>query len=142
MDSIGFGKAGEAMRVQRLWWCLPAAVLCAADGLITLWGQPPAYWSDGFRVVREENPLAAWLLTVHPLAFAAAAVPYLLVVVGTIMVLPRRWAAAVAVAVASTHAFAVAVWCLVLFRQPLLPLAAVGLGLAGLGTVAWRRGPC
>ena len=128
------------MRVQRLWWCLPATVLCAADGLITLWGQPPAYWSDGFAVAREDNPLAAWLLTVHPLAFAAAGVPYLLMVVGTVLMLPRRWAAAVAVAVASAHAFAVALWCLVLFRQPLLPLAALGLGLAGLGTVAWQRG--
>jgi hypothetical protein len=128
------------MRVQRLWSCLPPALLCSADGLITLWGQPAAYWSGGFRVVCEGNPLAAWLLTVHPLAFAAAGVPYLLVVAGTIMVLPRRWAAAVAIGIASTHAFAVAVWCLVLFREPLLPLIAVALVLAGSGAVAWQFG--
>src|SRR4051794_6843375 len=103
------------MRTQRLWWCLPAVVLCAADGLITLWGQPAAYWSGGFAVVCEANPLAAWLLSVHPLAFAAAGVPYLLVVIGTVMVLPRRWAAVAAVVVASAHAFAVGAWCLVLF---------------------------
>jgi hypothetical protein len=136
------GGREKAMRVQRLWLCLPAIVLCAADGLITLWGQPAAYWSDGFAMVREANPLAAWLLTVHPLAFAAASVPYLLLVVGTIMVLPRRWAAAVAVGAASAHAFAVAVWCLVLFRQPLVPLAVTGLVLAGLGMIAWQRGWC
>jgi hypothetical protein len=128
------------MRVQRLWSCLPPALLCATDGLITLWGQPAAYWSGEFRVVHEANPLAAWLLTVHPLAFAAAGVPYLLVVAGTIMVLPRRWAAAVAVGIASTHAFAVAVWCLVLFREPMFPLIAVALVLAGSGAVAWQFG--
>jgi hypothetical protein len=91
-------------------------------------------------VVCEGNPLAAWLLTVHPLAFAAAGVPYLLVVAGTIMVLPRRWAAAVAIGIASTHAFAVAVWCLVLFREPMLPVIAVALVLAGSGAVAWQFG--
>ncbi len=128
------------MRAQRLWLCLPATVFCAADGCITLWGQPAAYWSDGFTTVNEWNPLAAWLLTIHPLAFAVAGVPYLLLVAGMILLLPRRWAAAVAGGVAAAHAFAVAVWCLVLFRQPLLPLALVGLGLVGLGTVAWQQG--
>jgi hypothetical protein len=140
MRVCSVGEAEEAMRVQRLWLCLPATVFCAADGFITLWGQPAAYWSDGFAKVDEGNPLAAWLLTVHPLAFAVAGVPYLLGVVGTVMMLPRRWAAAVAGGVAAAHAFAVAVWCLVLFRQPLLPLALVGLVLVGLGTVAWQQG--
>jgi hypothetical protein len=115
-------------------------VLCAADGLITLWGQPAAYWSGEFRVVREGNPLAAWFLTVHPLAFVAAAVPYLLVVVGTIMLLPQRWAAAVAIGIAATHALAVALCCLVLFLLSLLPLIAVALILAGSGAVAWQFG--
>jgi hypothetical protein len=104
------------MRTRRLWWCLPALVLCVADGLLTLWGQPAAYWSGGFAAVREGNPLAAWLLGVHPLAFAAAGVPYLLVVLGAVMVLPRRWAAAVTVGVAAAHALAVGVWCVILFR--------------------------
>jgi hypothetical protein len=125
---------------ERLWWCLPALVLCAADGFITLWGQPAAYWSGGFAVVNEDNPLAAWLLTVHPVAFAASAVPYLLLVFGVVMVLPRRWAAAVAGGIASAHAFAVGVWCLVLFRQPLFPLAAGGLVLVALGVLTWRLG--
>jgi hypothetical protein len=100
---------------QRLWWCLPAVVLCAADGFLTLLGQPAAYWSEGFAVVREGNPLAAWLLTVHPLAFASSAVPYLLVVLGLVMVLPPRWGAVVAIGVASAHAFAVGAWCWVLW---------------------------
>jgi hypothetical protein len=104
------------MRARRLWWCLPAVVLCAADGFLTPWCQPAAYRSGGFAAVHEGKPLTAWLLRVHPLALAGAAVPYLLAVVGTVLVLPRRWAAAVAVGVGSAHAFAVGLWCLILFR--------------------------
>ena len=65
--------------------------------------------------MREGNPLAAWLLTVHSLAFAAA-VPYLLVVPGTVMVLPRCRAAP-AVGGTSAHAFAVGGWGLALLRS-------------------------
>jgi hypothetical protein len=109
------------MRTERLWWCMPAIVLCAADGLLTLWGQPAAYWTDGFAHVDEGNPVAAWFLTLHPLAFAAAGVPYLLLVIGLVTWLPRRWAAGVAMGVASAHAFAVIVWCWYLFSAPALP---------------------
>ena len=125
---------------ERLWWCLPTLVLGPADGFLTLWGQPGAYWSGGFAEVNEVNPLAAWLLTVHPLAFAASGAPYLLLVVGAVMALPWRWAAAVALVVASTHALGVGLWCLDLFRQPLFPLAAEGLVLVALGALVWRRG--
>ena len=62
------------MRPERLWWCLPAIVLCATDGLLTLWGQPQAYWSGNFASINEDHPVAAWFLSLHPLAFAAAGV--------------------------------------------------------------------
>lgn len=101
---------------ERLWWCLPTFVLGPADGVLTLWGQPAAYWSDGFVEVNEVNPLAALLMSIHPLAFAASGVPYLLLVLGIVILLPRRWAAAVALVVAATHALGVAFWCMDLFR--------------------------
>lgn len=87
--------------------------------------------------MREGNPLAAWLLTVHPLAFAAAGVPYLLVVAGAVLAAPRQLAVLVAAGVAAVHACAVGAWCLVLSRHPLPLLAAVGLALPALGAVAW-----
>jgi hypothetical protein len=98
-------------RLRRLWWCLPAVALAAADGCLTLWGQPEEYWAGGFQVVCEGNPLAAWFLKLHPLAFAASGVPYLLLVVGAVLALPRWWAAGVAVAVALAHAFGAGAWC-------------------------------
>jgi hypothetical protein len=119
----------------RLWLCVPAAVLSAADGLITLWGQPAAYWSNGFATVCEGNPLAAWILTIHPLAFALSGLPYLALVAGLVLALPRPKAFAVAALVPLSHAFAVALWCLHLFQEPLLPLCGLGLVVAGLAVL-------
>jgi hypothetical protein len=128
------------MRLERLWWCLPATVLCATDGLLTLWGQPETYWSGNFASMREGHPVAAWFLGLHPLAFAAAGVPYLLVVVAVILWLPRRWAALTAAGVAAGHAFAVVVWCQILLRQPAFALVPMALVVVGLGLLAWQRG--
>jgi hypothetical protein len=108
------GAGRRALPVQRLWLCLPSFVTVAADGCLTLLGQPEAYWTGGFAVVREGNPVAAWFLSVHPLAFAAAGVQYLLLIVGVVLVLPHRWAVVVAVAVPLAHAVAVAAWCVLL----------------------------
>jgi len=77
------------MRTQRLWLCLPAIVLCDADGFLTLAGQPAAYWSGEFTAAREGHAVPAWFLTLHPVAFAAAGVPYLLLVVASVLWLPR-----------------------------------------------------
>jgi hypothetical protein len=128
------------MCVRRLWLCLPAIVLSAADGFLTLWGQPAEYWSGEFANVCEYHPVAAWFLGIHPLAFAAAGVPYLLLVVATVLWLPRRWAALVAAGVASGHALAVSIWCQNLFPQPTLALVTVALVVVGLGVLAWQRG--
>jgi hypothetical protein len=125
---------------KRLWLCLPGAVLCAADGCLTLWGQPAAYWAGGYTAVREGNPLAAWLLEIHPLAFAASAVPYLGAFAAAVLALPRRWAAAVAVVVPAAHACGVATWCLYLCPELWWPLIGLWLFGGGLGAVAWRLG--
>jgi hypothetical protein len=128
------------MRWRQLWLCLPAVALMAADGGLTLVGQPSAYWSDGFTSINEGNPLAAELLATHPLLFAAAGIPYLAIVVGITVALPRWWAAVFAVAIASAHAVGVAAWCVVIFPQPQWPLLAMFAMTAGLAAVAWRRG--
>ena len=125
---------------KRLWLCLPGAVLCAADGSLTLWGQPAAYWAGGYAAVLEGNPLAAWMLRIHPLAFAASAVPYLGVFAAAVLALPRRWAAGVAVVVPAAHAFGVVTWCLYLCPEPWWPLVGLWLLWSCLGAAAWRLG--
>ena len=59
---------------------------------------------------------------------------------GDDLVLPRRWAAALAALVPAAHAFGVAGWCLFLFPQPWWPLACVGAALAVSWAFAWRWG--
>ncbi len=128
------------MHPRRLWWCLPAIVLCGTDGLLTLCGQPEAYWSGNFASINEGHPVPAWFLSLHPLAFAAAGVPYLVLVVALVLWLPRRWAVLAAVAVASGHAFAAILWCRNLLDQPAFAIVPMALVVVALGWVAWQRG--
>jgi hypothetical protein len=128
------------MRWERLWWCLPVIVLSEADGLLTLWGQPESYWTDGYTNINEYNPLAAWFLRLHPLAFAASGVPYLILVIALVLWLPRRWAVLAAVVLAATHALGVIVWCRILFAQPALALTPMALVVIALGVLACQRG--
>ncbi len=118
-------------RLHRLWWFLPVALFAGVDGLITLWGQPSEYWSEGYFQIHEANPLGYWLLSIHPLVFAAAGVPYLLLVASTILILPKRWAIGVAVVLTGSHAFGVCAWCEVLFSPPMFVwLTVIGVLLA------------
>jgi hypothetical protein len=133
------------MRLQRVWWCLPATVLCGADGLLTLWGQPEAYWLGDYAVIREGHPVAAWFLSRHPLVFAAAGVPYLLLVALVVVCLPRRWALLAAVGVAAGHTLGAVLWCRILFPQPAVALVPLAILVVGSGMCAWQRGerpPC
>jgi hypothetical protein len=126
--------------MQRLCLCVPAMVRCAADGFLTLASEPVEYWSGDFATVREGHAVAAWFLSLHPLAFAAAGVPYLLLVVTAVMWLPRRGAAVVAGAGTAGHTIAVTAWCWILFAEHLLALPIARATFAGLGVLAWKRG--
>jgi hypothetical protein len=102
---------------QRLWLCVPPVVLCGLDGALTLWGQPPQYWTSGYNTFHEANPLAAWLLTVHPLAFAAAGLAYCLGVCAAVSWLPLRYSVAMTTLVSLGHAVGVVSWVATLIRR-------------------------
>ncbi len=126
--------------LQRLWLYAPPVALFLVDGCLTLLGQPASYWGGDFSTVREGNPLAARLLAVHPLAFAAAGAAYALLVAGAVFWLPRRWAEIAAVLVSLSHLTGVISW------SGLLASASSGASLllfpasVALLAVAWRRG--
>ncbi len=124
---------------QRLWLCVPPIALCAFDGCVTLWGQPAAYWAGDYAMVNEGNPLSAWLLARHPLAFAAAGVPYALLLAGAILWLPRRWSEAVAVLFTFSHAVGVVAWTGVLMGESPGALALLVPALVLMLVVAWWR---
>jgi len=120
------------MNSRRIWLCLPPVFLCGLDGGMTLWGQPTEYWAGGYSTIREANPLAAWLLTVHPMAFTAAGLVYCLAVCVAVLWLPLRYALALSILVSLAHAVGVVTWGIWLIQQPrggwilLVPAVAVG----------------
>lgn len=126
-------------RVQRLWLCVLPITLCALDGCVTLWGQPAAYWAGDRAALNEGNPLSAWLLAVHPLAFAAAGVPYALLLAGAILWLPRRCSEAVAVLLSFSHTVGLLSWADVLARESLGALALLVPASVALLLAAWWR---
>ena len=79
---------------------------------MTLCGQPSAYWSGSYSQALEDNPLAARLLTTHPAAFLVGCLAWLLCVLSGILVLPRRAARIVALAVLLGHAIGTSTWLL------------------------------
>jgi hypothetical protein len=99
--------------MSRLRICLGPVAIAVADALVTLHGQPAAYWAHAYSEVYEDNPLARWLLTTHPAAFLVGNLTWVCCILLGILVLPFRAARFVALAVLFGQAAGVSSW---LFR--------------------------
>ena len=122
----------------RAWLLLPAVMVCAADGYLTLTGQPADYWQDHGQAV-EANPLAYPFLAWSPWAFVALGLVWG-VAFGSVVLLWRHPAGGwLAVGVTVGHAFAGACWLAgpgaVGWVFAVLYLVAVALGVRW----CWRR---
>jgi hypothetical protein len=82
---------------------------------------------------------ARGLLTVHPLAFAASGVPYLLLLAALILRLPRAWAFALCLAVTAAHTFGASTWLVTLLDEPFVPSLALLVGASALTVFAGHR---
>lgn len=126
---------------DRLYLCLPPLAMASLDVCMTLLGQPPEYWGGGYMVrsVHEGNPLAEALLLIHPAAFLAASVVWLVLVAGLVPVLPRSAALILSVAVSQAHAWAAGDWVPALLPYPYVFLAVLFLANAALVVLACER---
>jgi hypothetical protein len=106
------------------------------DVALTVAGQPDAYWAGNRLAAREANPLATWLLHVHPAAFLVGAGGLLVVYVGVISWLPINLARVAAFVLLVLHALGAARW---LARHGWPGLLAGALLLAG---ASWLAGWC
>ncbi|MBX6314677.1 MAG: hypothetical protein IRY99_17445 [Isosphaeraceae bacterium] len=97
-------------RRARLWLCFPPVVLCLLDHALTIWGQPPWYWQSRFAFPAEEAPHGRWLLQQHPALFAGGSLIWCLAYAGAILLLPRRAALTVALALVIGHTWGSATW--------------------------------
>jgi hypothetical protein len=62
------------------WLWLPVVLTWLFNNAVTLLYQPPAYWSGDYVRAQEAAPIALWLLKLHPLAFEAGMLAFLLFV--------------------------------------------------------------
>jgi hypothetical protein len=127
------------MTRDRAWLCVVPAALIALDVGLTLAGQPPEYWQGHYAAAEELNPPACWVLQQHPLLFAAGGLLWVAVVSAALLLLPRGWARATALAVVFGHTVGAASW-LALRGAGGWVLALLLFGLAyGLLSWSWRR---
>ena len=127
------------MTKGRAWLCLVPAALVGVDVVLTLAGQPPAYWQGRYDQAVELNPPACWALQQHPLLFTAGGLLWLAAISAALLLLPRGLARAAALAVVLGHAVGAASWLaprgLSGWAQTLLLFALT----YGLLEWSWRR---
>ena len=86
--------------------------MAVVDAALTLGGQAPEYWSDGYAFVREDNPIANWLLQLHPMAFVMGVILWMISFTAAVHRLPIGLARVTAFAVMFGHALGAASWLL------------------------------
>ena len=111
---------------KRTRMCAGPVVMVVVDATLTLWGQAPEYWTDGYAFVRENNPIACRLLELHPVAFVLGVVLWTALFTAAIHRLPIEWARVVAFVVMFGHTFGAATW---LLRWPFGLVAVLGIFL-------------
>jgi hypothetical protein len=98
------------VRTDRAYLAAAALVPFALDILLTSLGQPARYWSGERGTVNEANPVAASLLTVHPVLFLAGALCYAIVFTGGIYALPKPVAWWLSIALVLAHSGGARSW--------------------------------
>ena len=89
---------------------MPPALLCILDFGLTLYGQTDGYWSGNYSEVNEISPSFAQYLAIHPLAFAASGLLWILIFSVIISLLPEFLALSASVAVVMGHMVGSASW--------------------------------
>ncbi len=99
-------------RVSRLQMCPGPVTIAVADVLMTLYGQPVAYWANGYFIAHEDNPFTYWLLTVHPAVFVLGSLAWICCFILAILVLPLRAAQLLAFGVILGYSVGLSTWLL------------------------------
>ena len=127
------------MRTQRLWLCLAPAVSSTLDVVLTLAWQAHTYWQGNYQAAQEVNPVARYLLALHPGAFAVGALVWVLCGVALVLRLPKGIAVALAFVLTLLHATGAATWLVRGGIPGWLCAVAVLLGAERLLAWSWAR---
>jgi hypothetical protein len=96
--------------IRRWWLCVPPFLFGLVDHAITLWYQPAQYWSGDYMMACEANPLFEWLMQIHPLAFEAGSLGWVILFGMLILKLPRILARMTSLCLTVGHTFGAASW--------------------------------
>jgi hypothetical protein len=133
------GRAVRSAWARLCWLALPSVVLCTLDFGITLWGQSETYWSGDFSAVNEGSPSFARYLAIHPLAFVAAGLLWVVLFAAVIALLPETLALVVSMAIVIGHMWGAATWLMYRF-QNYQACNALFLVTAFLVVLSFKRG--
>lgn len=131
------------LRRRLIGLCLVPVFLAMLDGLVTLIGQPEAYWEGDYSKALEGTPGFRILLTHGPAAYAVGLAVWVMAFVGMILMLPSTLALAICFQFTLGHALGAFSWINRFPNGRELPVlinAAVAFGLA-LGIRWWMRSP-
>lgn len=116
---------------SRFWLCLPPVAFALLDYILTLTGQPAAYWDGNYEAAEEGNPLARVFLVWHPWAFVFLGAAWLALICLALRRLPPATAKLTCLLITFAHAVGASSW---LWR-----LGWVGVILTGVAFLAAER---
>jgi hypothetical protein len=97
-------------RKAAFWIALPAIVVVVADWAMTFFYQPAAYWRGAFDARSEISPLGYGLLGIHPVAFTAFMIAWILIITSLVFMLKNPWNKVVALTVIVGHTAGIYGW--------------------------------
>lgn len=100
---------GSGFKRRFVGLALPPLVLGALDAALTLFGQGDAYWGNHL-AVNEASPFFAALLQVHPVALAAGAAAWLVMIAAMILALPALPALLLSITIVLGHTMGAGSW--------------------------------
>ncbi len=133
----------HAIKRRLLGLCLPPLIFCVLDAGLTLYGQSAEYWSGNYAAVNEGAPTFHDLLQIHPAAFAAGILAWIVVFAVVIVLLPAALALIVSIAVTFAHVAGAGTWIWHVFHfgyQACLGLFLVAAIMLGIG-IRWGWRP-
>ncbi|MDB5338794.1 MAG: hypothetical protein JWN70_4413 [Planctomycetaceae bacterium] len=126
------------VRRHRLWLLLPAFPAIFADYLRTLLGQPQQYWAGDYSTLHEGQPILAYFLAIHPIAFIGFGVAWIAFVTLLMTTLPRTMAITLAFYLVLSHLWGLWTWGVSLPAAGLI-MALVQLACGALLAVATTK---
>jgi hypothetical protein len=124
---------------RQCWLCLPPLAACILDVSFTLAGQRPEYWAGNYSAFDEANPVAAWFMQLHPLAFLGLIVVWAILFCLIIACWENSGTVVIAFVLTLSHSVGAGTWLTLLGWPGYLLAVVLLLGLERLLSWSWKK---